>query len=482
MKVVSWPQDSVRPYESLWSLTHRFLWLNRPNRSDLSIDLRMSDYPTHCLDLIFGVAEKRDVSTEGLRELLNISSVEWRESTLDHFARGCTYSELWYCPACLKLAYHSHLFQLHGLSVCPIHLCNLRCGCPNCGAEIPTYLHPKVLHTPFACPSCKRSLTDPKKLVNPPSIDDLDQIGEILSWFRHISQIRRIESRVFYWKEVDLGLFGPIFTFLGQIAGQTAPIFCSKQWPTPPPRQIWHVTMGQGTYQFKGEASVEERDLGSRAVLLYRALLKRLLKGTPEVRKQVREFYRRRPIDPDSSEKRHIRIARTKALAILMFRASVEGWAGLPFTLKRKPNPDRIVATLKSIFPCVVEAGAIGNLSCSSAEWMWVRDHFIMAVLLNLFRRAEYEAGEAASRGYYDLRHIEGRFGPEHLYSLATRGPGGAIEFWSLTIPTWVEGQTDSLRHEVPLGVKSHILHAVALSAVKGTCERATQECGVLPD
>jgi hypothetical protein len=41
-------------------------------------------------------------------------------------------SELRFCPVCLRLGFHSEIFQLRGLQSCPQHGCRLRTACPGC--------------------------------------------------------------------------------------------------------------------------------------------------------------------------------------------------------------------------------------------------------------------------------------------------------------------------------------------------------------
>lgn len=41
-------------------------------------------------------------------------------------------SELRFCPLCLRLGFHSEIFQLRGLQSCPQHGCRLQTACPGC--------------------------------------------------------------------------------------------------------------------------------------------------------------------------------------------------------------------------------------------------------------------------------------------------------------------------------------------------------------
>jgi hypothetical protein len=61
-----------------------------------------------------------------------------------------------YCPECLRLGYHSTLFQYLGLASCPEHKCLLQVRCAACANEVVPTLQ-NTASDPFACPKCKKS-------------------------------------------------------------------------------------------------------------------------------------------------------------------------------------------------------------------------------------------------------------------------------------------------------------------------------------
>lgn len=63
--------------------------------------------------------------------------------------------ELRYCPECLRVGYHSTMFQYLGLQNCPTHRCLLQVGCGGCGRGVVPTLH-NVVADPFACPKCRK--------------------------------------------------------------------------------------------------------------------------------------------------------------------------------------------------------------------------------------------------------------------------------------------------------------------------------------
>lgn len=64
--------------------------------------------------------------------------------------------ELRYCPQCLRVGYHSTLFQYLGLATCPMHGCLLRVGCSACAHKVVPTLG-NTAADPFACPKCRKS-------------------------------------------------------------------------------------------------------------------------------------------------------------------------------------------------------------------------------------------------------------------------------------------------------------------------------------
>ena len=71
-----------------------------------------------------------------------------------------------WCPRCARVGFHSSVFQIDLLAVCPTHGKPIRSQCPKCRAQIPYRLQPDVFANPFCCPSCGAdfapALRDPK--------------------------------------------------------------------------------------------------------------------------------------------------------------------------------------------------------------------------------------------------------------------------------------------------------------------------------
>jgi hypothetical protein len=70
MTIVAWPKQSVRPFESLWLLVLRFLWLNRPTPKDFADFIGLKLYAVTHFSLLSGTMAKGNVDLHRLREVL----------------------------------------------------------------------------------------------------------------------------------------------------------------------------------------------------------------------------------------------------------------------------------------------------------------------------------------------------------------------------------------------------------------------------
>lgn len=188
----TWLPHSIRPYESLWILLHKYLILNRPTQQDA--------------EEVFTFASARSGSTYQRKPgSISFSS----QCNLQRFAAilGESASHLQYCtafpfkkakdwlfddpnrfcPECLGLGYHTILFAAHGMSRCPVHGLDLCTNCPRCNHPFPMWLSEYQLDQPGKC-SCgyvfladdfltKASMPDQKLTVFQPLVEWLTACG-----------------------------------------------------------------------------------------------------------------------------------------------------------------------------------------------------------------------------------------------------------------------------------------------------------------
>ena len=177
--VFAWPRMSIRPGESLWSLVHRFLWLNTPTWRDLE---RSFGCPSLApFSLLYGVrlltpqvVGRISFDRSRLARALSLPMRRWESATLA-WLRGTPVddvcADMRFCPVCLRMGYHTILFQLTCVATCPLHGVPLVQGCTKCGFALSPDLNLVALASPFACPQCGHPIAPAESLVNPPPVD-----------------------------------------------------------------------------------------------------------------------------------------------------------------------------------------------------------------------------------------------------------------------------------------------------------------------
>lgn len=152
--MLAWSPELLRPYESGWALMERFQALNRPTLRDL-----------HALvgrvgmgNAVFAHKSCFDSSAafqqEKLERVLGVPKARFEDlftgyHGLDLFNRGDF--QLRYCTDCMRMGFHSPLYQATALWRCPIHKKELRDSCPVCDGPIGYDLPRKSRDRFFAC-------------------------------------------------------------------------------------------------------------------------------------------------------------------------------------------------------------------------------------------------------------------------------------------------------------------------------------------
>lgn len=191
METWTWATNSVRPYESLWILTSRFLWLNAISSHTLG---REFGFRAWCkMDLITAGSglHRRSVqeARQRLIKLLTLTKLQARQATI----RGSLIidaNNLHNCPECLRKGYHTAIFQLRALARCPLHGCKLTDRCPHCGATLPLALDRYSAKFPFACVRCRELLAGRAAILHPPTLGDVSVIREV---WRTLAEMPRVE-------------------------------------------------------------------------------------------------------------------------------------------------------------------------------------------------------------------------------------------------------------------------------------------------
>lgn len=180
----------VRPYESLWSLLHRYMWLTGLSASEFknNFDILLIG-PGSGFELMCGARKgvHNNILTRftGLKGLTpNIHSVAYSRSILPE---SFGHAKFKYCPICANVGYHSIIFCYPGVVLCPIHNCTLLSECGICGSLIKSLLDECANTYPYSCPHCKVSLvSDPKSFFVDRPVKDVRRLSRLYGFYQKI--------------------------------------------------------------------------------------------------------------------------------------------------------------------------------------------------------------------------------------------------------------------------------------------------------
>ena len=174
---IAWPRNGVRPYESLWLIANRYLALNRPTQHEFARDFFGSDRWEYTGDVSLIYGTRRMVRNERclvfdfdrLARALGISNkrlkyavgTNLRGTVIDHLVEY-----LRFCPQCLEFMYHTIVFQIVWIEICPLHGQRLLQECRNCGGIIDTHLFKRTFEYPFSCNRCGSTLVPKSAMLD----------------------------------------------------------------------------------------------------------------------------------------------------------------------------------------------------------------------------------------------------------------------------------------------------------------------------
>ena len=160
----NWVPDHPREFESLWSVVHKFCFLNATTGSSVfrhfcSREGRAAFVPTSSCEC--KMARLDDLRFSGKLDVKMLGQVirapaEWfQTATMDSWctrleARSRTVPFLRFCPVCIQSGYHTLLSQRGDERYCSMHNMLLEDSCPRCGRRIP-YAAPSNKCAPYSC-------------------------------------------------------------------------------------------------------------------------------------------------------------------------------------------------------------------------------------------------------------------------------------------------------------------------------------------
>ena len=438
----AWPNASARPFESLLILVLRFLWLNRPSPKEFSMSAGLTLYECLNLNLTTGRIHSRAIELSKFCQLVSVSESTLAVSTLVPFAASAIYDSFRYCPQCLQSGYHTAIFQLHSLELCPEHYCSLVQGCSQCGAGIPCTLEARHFSHPLMCLNCAKQLVLETTLIDPPSRLHNDHIREIFDWYWEVDRIPKVVSSDWlqWGREVSVG--APFIELMikrkapsnlklersGFKAMEVRSALCGI-----PAREEDRKLRKPGLDRLEGRN--EEKDIET-----YKWFRRHLWRSLRRPRYFVPLFMQihERPWDR-ARARRFFELSedeKIQTFAFMMFVFSIEGLEGLNC---RKIRLEKIQGAFDFLFSskgsdCIVPR-CLQSFRCSDAERDWIRTHFVVDGLRGLFNEALVRAREMVRSGYYfllDLSRVPGTTCP---LAIAILNRNGAAEYWSLTMP-----------------------------------------------
>ncbi len=186
------PQNTLLPYESLWSIVQKITHWNVCDVKDIQSgfhinpELKGGWYIATLLRKprwnLSKVAKNIHVKPHDIQNgiigtiLCRNEISQWSSQTIR------------YCPCCIKIGYHSIIHQLTIFSTCPYHMVELKESCPSCGAIIDPGLNYQAILTCYGCQRCKDVFFDFSQGVRS-NLNHLSkvfkEIGDLLSRRKH---------------------------------------------------------------------------------------------------------------------------------------------------------------------------------------------------------------------------------------------------------------------------------------------------------
>lgn len=266
----------IRPYESLWSIVHRLIWLNRPLASELNRFLGININSFRRKNSISLLSGHKFVFQEIEAIVTDSVHTQWEHSVLRDSLSDSA-SKFRYCQTCLSYGYHSIMFCYPGIEYCPMHGDRLVSTCRCCGRAINAQLDLLAFDNPYACSFCGASfLADASTLFDANNFDAMRILGYGLSYIKQ-AETDCISSGLFDWIDGEKVSLGRASFFLHLI----------KRYVSPAKAPIWLSNDIRGfrlksTYnmEFNGGSVLIDDPKTSTLPFLYRSYLKYALKNT----------------------------------------------------------------------------------------------------------------------------------------------------------------------------------------------------------
>ena len=198
----TWSRNWVAPYESFWSILHKFAYFNIICLKDVDALFDNTSIPDSAISL--GESSLCSISSNVFDEIklcriLDLKPTELQYTVLTSIIPRndidwlTPYDGLRYCRECIAHGYHNIFHQIYLIDECPIHQIKLTQKCPKCKRGLPYSIKNIKKIGPYTCPSCKYVYRIPcindsevdKYRLNGLTIDEfqIDKMNSIFNWF-----------------------------------------------------------------------------------------------------------------------------------------------------------------------------------------------------------------------------------------------------------------------------------------------------------
>ena len=420
----TWPKNSIRPYESLWMLTQRFMWLNVISSRALGNEVGIRDWWR--LNLITSDCNDVDGEIERARKRLIKLLELTRLETAHAMVKGSLVVEtdhVRFCPKCLRLGYHSSVHQLRCLSSCPLHQCELSSSCATCKKPIPLSIAGHLTSSPLTCPWCRTPFIEFRVLVNPPVGGNFSAIGKL---WKVISELPRVE-----WMSGEDGDVA-FATLISRILvdrlqqGRNGILHFHFRYSNPEridPEDCYLLTARE-----------------QRSVALYKSYRRHLESMISGARNFANGLLRRLEANlPDSVWFLGDATVSPEACAFGLFRYAIEsrGFEGLRTVHARRAtwwNP----ATRRKCLPDINLLPRLRwpkEFHCSEIDHQWIEDHVLMASLQSIFHDCLKRGRKIKKNGKIDLRILHNEVPESNAAAISIFDANGELQFWSHQFP-----------------------------------------------
>jgi hypothetical protein len=425
MKSWTWSETSIRPYESIWILTQRFVWLNAISFKTLAMEIGVRDWWR--VDLIISDCEDNNNPMRHARNclfrLLRLTRAQTRHAMVK-FSLIVEKRYLRFCPLCLRVGYHSAVFQLQAVSHCPIHGCKLAHTCAQCGAVLPFVIDRYPTFSPFACPECGNLLCEPRVLISPPRIGDLSSIKEI---WRIVTETPRVE-----WTSLTPDEGSALAQLISRMLAERLKqgrIMSLNLHVVRQPNACWRTSrISEACYLL---AAREQR-----SVAIYKSYRRYLQRKTLGAREFAKDLITR--LDASVAELSWSPLpseASVDAYAFGLFRYAVEyrGFEGIRSVHARRatwvnPVTQRQCLPDTDILPKIAW---LKGFHCSERDRQWIEDHALAVALQAIFADCLEQGRRMKADGRVEFQNIHSNTNESDAAAVAFFNPAGELEFWS---------------------------------------------------